>query len=346
MFKSFFLSSCILPVTLGQLSLVVNSDASYSISHSGGAWLESSSTAPYMFAFNNALHTLKNGGLTLDAPPAQFNGNNFTGYSVSFNNDLIEVSFQLYPSIDAIVFTQHFPTGLTSVAVNGGKSEDLSTSFPTFAFSKSDSRGYLVWPDTMCNGRSDLWSKANSDLFSDGGTPLVLFNQSSAVSVFSSFGDFMTTQVGLYASIDGDLGAGFNGMMAELPPGYKHKVILVGGFGINNTVMSWGDLLLGRTGKHRTRPDADLIVSTLGAWTDNGAYYYYNTESGKNMQQTMDDVVQYYKTLDLPLRHVMVSLFSFPCTLFFYLFKDLTQFLFVPYPILSIVLLIPPFHLL
>ena len=88
--KSFILL-CILPDAFSQLSLTVNSDASYSISHSGGAWLESSSTAPYMFAFNNALHTLKNGGLTLDAPPAPYNGNNFTGYTVSFNNDLIEV---------------------------------------------------------------------------------------------------------------------------------------------------------------------------------------------------------------------------------------------------------------
>ena len=276
LFKSFIIL-CTLPAAMAQLSLTVNADASYSIAHSGGAWLESSSTAPYMFAFNNALHTLKNGGLTLDAPPSPYNGNNFTGYTISFNNDLIEVSFQLYPSIDAIVFTQHFPKGLTSVAVNDGKSEDLSTSFPTFAYSKSDTRGYLVWPDTMCNGRSELWSKANSNVFSDGGTPLVLFNESSAVSVFSSFGDYMTTQVGLYAAVDGDLGAGFNGMMSELPPGYTHEVILVGGFGINNTVMSWGDLILGRTGKHRTRPNADLIVSTLGAWTDNVSVKLYES---------------------------------------------------------------------
>jgi hypothetical protein len=287
-----------------QLSLTVNADASYSISHSGGSWLESAST-PYAFAFNNALHTLQN-GLTLDAPPAPFNGQNFTGYSLSFNSDLIEVSFQLFPSIDAIVFTQHFPKGLTSMNVNGGHSEDLATSFPTFTFSKNDkSKGFLVWPDTMCNGHADSWSKANSDIFSDGGTPLVLFNESSAVSVLSSFGGYMTTQVGLYPAVGGNLGAGYNGMISELPPGHTHQVILVGGFGINNTVLAWGDLLLGRTGKKRTRPDADLIVSTLGAWTDNGAYYYYNTEKGKTMQQTMDDLVQYLKSLSLPVRHFM-----------------------------------------
>ena len=31
-------------------------------------------------------------------------------------------------------------------------------------------------------------------------------------------------------------------------------------------------------------------MNYLGYWTDNGAYYYYHTEEGKNYQETMMDV--------------------------------------------------------
>jgi len=44
-------------------------------------------------------------------------------------------------------------------------------------------------------------------------------------------------------------------------------------------------------------------------WTDNGAYYYYmpsNASSASgNMQDTILGVLDYWRSLSLPLRHVM-----------------------------------------
>jgi hypothetical protein len=37
----------------------------------------------------------------------------------------------------------------------------------------------------------------------------------------------------------------------------------------------------------------------------NGAYYYYLSEPGKNMQETVVDVLHYWDSLELPYRHVM-----------------------------------------
>jgi hypothetical protein len=36
-----------------------------------------------------------------------------------------------------------------------------------------------------------------------------------------------------------------------------------------------------------------------------GAYYYYNSEPAKNMQQTVVDALAYWDALSLPTRHVM-----------------------------------------
>ena len=38
------------------------------------------------------------------------------------------------------------------------------------------------------------------------------------------------------------------------------------------------------------RKESDDTVNYLGYWTDNGAFYYYNTVEGKNYQDTMMDV--------------------------------------------------------
>ena len=94
-------------------------------------------------------------------------------------------------------------------------------------------------------------------------------------------------------------------MVTDVPVNWTYDTILIGGAGVNGTMMAWGDALLARTGKTRTKPDADLIVSTLGWWTDNGAYYYYLSEPGKTMQTTVVDVLAYWKQLNLPTRHVM-----------------------------------------
>jgi len=291
------------------LGLTVRPDGSYAVTLDGSTWLASGGGAPAAAAaYGNAMHSTLDGSLKADGPPAAVSGSNYTGFTQSFNGGLFAVEWALYAGANAIIFTQSFPKGLTGMAVNGGSSKDLATAFPVFAFANSTEIAWLTWPETMCTGVTGLWTPAsvkNSGLSSDGGTPLVLYNKAATTVVLSTLRGFMTGNVGLYPAVKGGLGSGFNGMVQEVPAGWEHSTILVAGQGINNTVLAWGDLLLARTGKHRTRPDADLIVSTLGYWTDNGAFYYYLSEVGKTMQQTILDVLSYWKTLALPVQHLM-----------------------------------------
>ena len=58
---------------------------------------------------------------------------------------------------------------------------------------------------------------------------------------------------------------------------------------INAAMEEWGALLLQRYGKASGTIGQRRSISLdyLGYYTDNGAYYYYNTEPSKTYEQTM-----------------------------------------------------------
>lgn len=253
----------------GKLGLSVLADGSYSVLVDGAAWLSSRGAPSAVVAYANALHSTADGSLKADAAPAPVNGANYTGFSQTFNGGLFGVEWQYYEAANAIIFVQSFPKGLTGMNVNGGNSKDLATAFPVFNFTADASKAFLTWPECMCTGATGLWTAAGSKgagLTDDGGSPLVLFDAAATTLVLSSFSGFMTANVGTYKATGGSLAAGYNGMLESVPVGHAHHTIIVAGSGVNNTVMAFGDLLLAKNGKHRTRPDADLIISTLGYW--------------------------------------------------------------------------------
>ena len=300
--------ACSAAAAPGKLGLSVRADGSYSVSVDGVDWLSSGGAPAAVVAYDNALHTTLDGSLKADAAPAPVSGANYSGFAQTFNGGVFGVEWQFYPAANAIIFVQSFPKGLAAMNINGGDSKDLSTAFPVFNFTADASKAFLTWPECMCSGATGLWTAAGSKgagLTDDGGSPLVLFDAAATTLVFSSYSGFMTANVGTYKATGGALGAGYNGMLEAVPAGHEHHTIIVAGSGVNDTVMAFGDLLLAKSGKHRTRPDADLIISTLGYWTDNGAFYYYLSEVGKTMQQTVLDVLAYWKQLALPVRHLM-----------------------------------------
>ena len=52
-----------------------------------------------------------------------------------------------------------------------------------------------------------------------------------------------------------------------------HETVLVAGNGLNNTLISFGDLLLAKSNKSRVDPYKDFVLSHLGHWNDAGAFY-------------------------------------------------------------------------
>jgi hypothetical protein len=270
----------------------------------------------YVARWGGVVRSTANKSLTLDAPPAPISGADalgaYTGFALSFNANTFAAAFRVYAARDAIVFAQSFPSGLSGMA--GGDAGGLSTAFPVFGPPRDAladaTTGYVTWSGGMSTGVTGVWTAkgAAAGRFGSDSGPIALFNESRAF-VLSPADNFMTANLNFCELTDMALGAGLGGMVDEVPAGWTVETILVaGGEGVTRTMLSWGDALLVRGGKTRTASDADIAVSTLGYWTDNGAYYYYLSENNSirgNMQQTIVDVLAYGKSLGLPYKHLM-----------------------------------------
>ncbi len=114
--------------------------------------------------------------------------------------------------------------------------------------------------------------------------PVVLYSDDMEVLVFSPMDHFFITHIEVG---EGELRPGVNGEVRELPEGFTHRFLLVEGKGMAATIERWGDLLLEDRGRARTDRYADVGLSRLGYWTDNGAHYYYRTEEGMNEEDTL-----------------------------------------------------------
>lgn len=123
--------------------------------------------------------------------------------------------------------------------------------------------------------------------------PLVLYSDELDVLVVSPMDHFFSSLVWL---ADGAVHCGLHGEIERIPAGLEHRFLLVEGHGIRATLERWGELMRADRGRLRTDRYADTGLSRLGYWTDNGAYYYYQTEAGMNEEQTLlavrDDAVE------------------------------------------------------
>jgi hypothetical protein len=124
------------------------------------------------------------------------------------------------------------------------------------------------------------------------------------------------------------LAFGLMGTLLSVPPGFRTSVLLstvarpspppaaaaaaaaasTAALGIGSTVRAWGALMQ-RAHARDVRADAakDFTNTHLGFDTDNGAYYYYNTEPGKNYEDTLIGVKAYAAAVGVPVRHVQLD---------------------------------------
>ncbi len=134
--------------------------------------------------------------------------------------------------------------------------------------------------------------------------PVILYSDEMEVIVFSPLDHFF---VSLIDFADGELNYGVEGEVEAIPPDFSHSFILVRGRGINATLERWGALLRDRYGRERTDRYADTGLATLGYWTDNGAYYYYETEPGMSEEETLLAVKADADALGIPYGYMQLD---------------------------------------
>jgi hypothetical protein len=113
--------------------------------------------------------------------------------------------------------------------------------------------------------------------------------------------------------------------MTAVPVGYSMSFVIAQSpkGGVNAAFEAWGDRLLQRYGKSRDVTYNDFSLNYLGYSTDNGAFYYYQTEGhtpgkrgppytgGETYEDTLIHVKEFVAPIQLLIHFLFfLSLFS------------------------------------
>ncbi|UJR38301.1 hypothetical protein I4U23_030971 [Adineta vaga] len=215
-------------------------------------------------------------------------------------------------------FTFYFDTGdkmLTDkIALD---MEQVRTVFPSFHIEKTgmnDERGYFTFGGAMV-GEGDKhaghWNSSAKVIKSGMQSgPVVLFNLNQRgegdMIVISPFSHFMATSLSQRSPVsDSILEYGVIGSMSTIPANYTQSLtVFYSPRGINVGMREWGETMqraFNRTNQNRLN---DLTINYLGYYTDNGGYYYYNTEQGMNYEATMINVAH---QIPLPFHYIQLD---------------------------------------
>ena len=324
-FVVFFLLLIFIVGCFSDLKVSIDQTGAYNITVNGKLWLRSSRTALYA---DNRWYSTENGSLTLagitedegtDPKLGAWNETILT-YNLVRNETTTSVTARIrqYPIQFALTF--HLATGDQTL---GGQltldQDEIRTVFPSFLIEKTsadDHRGYFTFAGAMtgeAHKHAGLWRIPSSVI--QGGMesgPVVVFDLASkgegdalVISPFSHFMATSLTQRNRTLAGSSDLEYGVMGSMKSIPPNYEQSLIVFYSHdGVNVAVREWGEVMqkaFDRTNEHRLN---DITINTLGYYTDNGGYYYYNTESGVNYEQTIIDAAHLIK---LPFQYIQLD---------------------------------------
>nr|XP_006815625.1 PREDICTED: uncharacterized protein LOC102804514 [Saccoglossus kowalevskii] len=294
------------------LAVTVSPDGTYSISVNNETWLNSANT---FFNINGKLFSSDDKTLLLvkisDPAPGADNLGNFMQQSIVWQaltksgQKSVVTGIRVYKDISAVVFSQNFPEELTGTSINW--SNGVCTGFPSFKVEgKKGDKGFLSYGGLFLETTNTGGWHTGGLGINDGlyGGPLAIFDKNLNTVMISSFSEFMAGSLHLQ---NGVISFGIMGNASMIPQDYNYQTIVYYSRGINQAIYEWGETLLKNYGKTRANMKSDFMVNYLGYYTDNGAYYYYNTESGKNYEDTMLAVKLHIDIDQIPFRYLQLD---------------------------------------
>eukprot|EP00659_Diplonema_papillatum_P007521 gene7521-11520_t len=269
-------------------------------------------------AYQGAMLCVSNGKLTSAGEPEKWSGTDANGDFTAVSYKWMPASFKTttfsYNDGSAILYRQEFESEL--MGVSQGDPNSVLSSFPSFDLQslKDSWEGYLQYSGLMVGSGFTVGNFSGSAYLGhlaggvDNSGPACFFNKAANRSiVISAASEFMTSSQYI-SGTHKSLQYGVLGSVEMVPDGYQVDTIVVAHWAsVRGGMMRWGDKLLGRYGKTRADAALDFTINYLQYSTDNGAYYYYNTEEGKNYEQTMVDVAASMITQKIPVKHWLMD---------------------------------------
>jgi hypothetical protein len=105
---------------------------------------------------------------------------------------------------------------------------------------------------------------------------------------------------------------GWNGDLEGVPAGFASELALQAGPGPRSALEAWAAMLRRRHGTSRPSRYADDTVARLSYWTDNGGAYWYRTEPGMDVTQTLAGVAASLRGAAVPVRAFELDSWFYP----------------------------------
>ena len=152
------------------------------------------------------------------------------------------------------------------------------------------------------------WDYSFNQSTTDG--PLVEFDDDAHAFIVSAASDFLQTTTSIDHSQN--IATGIDPSIGTLPAQFTHQTILVVEKGINQAFETWGHALTDLGGKIRPSNNADVTLSHLGYWTDNGATYYYHYEPELGYEGTLRAIHDEFLSKGVPLGYLQLDSWFYP----------------------------------
>jgi len=293
-------------------------DGSYTLSVQGDtAWLHS---GPTSVLHGGQWRSTGDGSLKVNKTEVTSGEDELGAYSSNtvtlLGDDVtMEIEARSYGMLrpDTVVFVQRFPDGVTGSKFDANKT---NTAFPAFnVTSAEEDVGYMSYGGMMLGDYSKSFGRwgptADINDGMDGTGPLVLFNKNGSAMVISPFNNVMAASA-WHDKESAILKYGIMGGVEEVPAGFELKTIAYcSQDGIGEAIAGWGSTLRFVSNKTdevvKYHQSQDLSLTHLGYWTDNGAYYYYNTEKGMTYEQTLLELRDKALEAEIPYRYLQLD---------------------------------------
>lgn len=193
--------------------------------------------------------------------------------------------------INFIVFSLEFPDGLENCTT--GQFSKPIFKFPCFQ-NESDNKRIFSYKNEIFSPPAREVSHTNA--------PVIFFDDNLNTILITALDNFMINLITIENS-NFKIACGLDGEIESLEKNYRNEFILHFGKGINNSMETLSYLLRAFHFKEKKSMYMDQVVSYLGYWTDNGAYYYYNPIRNKKMSETIIEVDKYARELEIPIKY-------------------------------------------
>jgi len=197
----------------------------------------------------------------------------------------VRAEVRCYQGRDAVRFRLHYLARSPKPVV-----------FPNFTAFPSELKTYSFQDKTFSPPSYSLNQTSTPWLFFNGRAQAMILSPASNFMIAKMVGDGSTS-----------IGSSLNDRLKEVPKDLDQDSLMVFGQGICNTWDAWGGAIRNLYDRPAADPDKDILLREFGYWTDNGADYYYNYDTGKGYAATLQAVVDRYRAEGIPLGYMQLD---------------------------------------